>query len=228
MEHQVLYSKAGIATQILVNDDQYFLLFDIGDGIIRDLLSVNVKFPIDRPIHIFITHGHFDHCGGLFSFLGFLRMINQNQHVMIYSPERCFEVESLLSSFLKIYSETISFKIEHQTLVTGDNVSIDRSTSVRAYKMQHAGSIVGKGKLNDIPALGYAIFSANKKLLSYTGDTGLTEEVKELIQGSNHAYIEITNLPGNYNAYHLTPEEANQLGKLAKSYSLIHSRYESR
>ena len=81
VDHQVLYSKAGIATQILVRNSLIFLLLDIGDGIIRDLLENGVKIPITKPVHIFITHGHYDHCGGLYSFLGFLRMLNYDQSV---------------------------------------------------------------------------------------------------------------------------------------------------
>ncbi len=94
--------------------------------------------------------------------------------------------------------------------------------------MQHSGSIVGKSKLSDIPALGYAIFSNNEKIISFTGDTGLTEEVKVLVRDSGHAYIELTNLPKKSNTYHLTPDEPRLLGHLAKSYTLIHSRYDSR
>ena len=116
MKHQVLYSKAGIATQILVTDDQFFLLLDIGDGIIRDLLNIGLKFPINKPVFIFITHGHFDHCGGLFSFLGFLRMLNHSHPVTICSPIQCEEVESLVKSFRTVYSTTIPFSMEHRTL----------------------------------------------------------------------------------------------------------------
>ncbi|MCK4847553.1 MAG: hypothetical protein KAT16_00850 [Candidatus Heimdallarchaeota archaeon] len=94
--------------------------------------------------------------------------------------------------------------------------------------MQHSGSIVGKGKLPDIPALGYAIFSEKQKLIAFTGDTGITGEVKDLVRDAGHAYIEATNLPEENNSYHLTPSEAHQLGLLAKSYSLIHTRYDSR
>ena len=60
------------------------------------------------------------------------------------------------------------------------------------------------------------------------GDTGISEDVKDLVRDADHAYIESTNLPGNNTSYHLTSREAHQLGHLARSYTLIHKRYDSR
>ncbi|MHA1236111.1 MAG: MBL fold metallo-hydrolase [Candidatus Hodarchaeales archaeon] len=228
MEQQVLFSKAGIATQTLVTDDKFLLLMDIGDGIIRDLLPIGLKFPINKPIFIFITHGHFDHCGGLFSFLGFLRALNHSHPVTICSPKQCKEVDSLLKVFRTVYNSTIPFSIEHRPLNAQENVVIAEKIHIRTYQMQHSGSIVGIGKMPEIPALGYAVFSDNKKLIAFTGDTGITEDVKDLVRDADHAYIESTNLPGNSNSYHLTSREAHQLGHLARSYTLIHKRYDSR
>jgi len=135
VEHQVLYSKTRIATQILVTDDQFFLLLDIGDGTIRDLLNVDLKFPLNKPVYIFITHGHFDHCGGLFSFLGFLRALNHNLPVTIYSPKQCEEVESLVKSFRTIYSSTIPFSIELKNLEAQENILLTENIRIRSYQM---------------------------------------------------------------------------------------------
>ena len=87
---KVLYSYAGVATQILVmiKEEENYFLMDVGDGIIRDLITFpseiyeNIKF-------ITLTHGHFDHVGGLFSLLAFFRMINRTKILTIFCP---FEV----------------------------------------------------------------------------------------------------------------------------------------
>jgi ribonuclease BN (tRNA processing enzyme) len=68
----------------------------------------------------------------------------------------------------------------------------------------------------------------NEKWLAYTGDTGLNNNVENLVRDADFAYIEATNIEGIINSYHLSSEEATQLGRLAKNYKLIHTRYDSR
>ncbi|GAG67956.1 unnamed protein product [marine sediment metagenome] len=135
MEKYVLFSIAGIATQILVIDDKFFLLMDIGDGIISVLLRIGLRFPINKPIFIFITHEHFDHCGGLFSFLRFLRMLNHIHPVTICSSKQCEKVDSLFKSFRTVYSSTIPFSMEYRTLKAQENVVITDKIHIRSYQM---------------------------------------------------------------------------------------------
>jgi len=228
MKHQVLYSVAGIATQILVTHENFLLLLDIGDGIIRDIVEKVKTFLLNRPVHIFITHGHYDHCGGLYSFLGFLRMLNHDHPVHVYSPKGTGEVKLILNSFLSIQKSPLSYPLEEIILSEGDKTRINASVEIECYQMQHQGSIVGVGGLSPIPALGYAIYINEEKWLAYTGDTGYNRNTELLVDNATFAYIEATNKAGESNSYHLTPDEAHKLGRLAKNYRLIHKRYESR
>ncbi|PWI48385.1 hypothetical protein CEE45_07260 [Candidatus Heimdallarchaeota archaeon B3_Heim] len=94
--------------------------------------------------------------------------------------------------------------------------------------MQHQGSIIGVGAMSPIPSLGYAIYFKGEKWLAFTGDTGYHKNTEILVDNASFAYIEATNKNGESNSYHLTPDEAHKLGRLANNYRLIHKRYESR
>ncbi|MFW9869975.1 MAG: ribonuclease Z, partial [Candidatus Thorarchaeota archaeon] len=65
------FSAAGVATTIVLTSKftGKMMLFDVGDGILRDLLmSGNTDF-VHEIDPIAISHGHFDHVGGLHSLL---------------------------------------------------------------------------------------------------------------------------------------------------------------
>jgi ribonuclease BN (tRNA processing enzyme) len=228
MKHEVLYSIAGIATQILVTAEDFLLLLDIGDGIIRDIVKKLTSFPFNKPIHIFISHSHYDHCGGLYSFLGFLCMLNHTYPVCVYSPEGSTEIDAILDSFLSVQKRPLPYLLKEIKLKDKDRVELNEAIEVESYQMQHQGSIIGIGGTEEIPSLGYAIFRAKEKWLAYTGDTGYHKNAERLVDKAIFAYVEATNKEGESNSYHLTPEEAHRLGSLAKNYCLIHTRYESR
>ena len=94
-----LFSIAGLATQLVVLDKKseapFGILLDIGDGTCRDILDNHLDFTWFN--HILISHGHYDHMGGLYSFLGVKRMLGETHPITIIYPEKCIEVENLLS-----------------------------------------------------------------------------------------------------------------------------------
>jgi ribonuclease BN (tRNA processing enzyme) len=100
----VLFSAAGVATNIAMVSkfSGSILLADVGDGTLRDLLSQGSLDFVNELNLIIITHGHFDHMGGLYSLLGFLRMLKRSTPLDILIPKGCKEVSSTIRTFKDI------------------------------------------------------------------------------------------------------------------------------
>jgi len=217
---KVLHSSAGVATQILISTLESDLLIDVGDGTLRDLIKLDYDF--NHLKAILITHEHFDHIGGLWSLLGFLRMIGRTQELTLITPQSSSEVKNIVSSFIKVYTRTIHFEIVLNELSDRQKMSID-NVGVQAFSVIHRGStsINGLGKL--IPAFGYSI-SYNKQRVVASGDTGNCQSLRTFAKDADLAIIEATLKQKTVeNAeVHLTVKEASDIGKTAKKYFLIH------
>ncbi|MCK7520797.1 MAG: MBL fold metallo-hydrolase [Ignavibacteriales bacterium] len=86
-------------------------VIDPGDGILRDLNKEIGTQNILTISDIFVSHGHHDHVGGVWSLLTYLRVMNKNLRLSIYFPKGCVEIESIYNAFKKVYSKTISYEI---------------------------------------------------------------------------------------------------------------------
>ena len=95
-----------------------------------------------------------------------------------------------------------------------------KGVNIRAFPVQHRGSIIGDKELPIIPAVGYIIQKQSEKVL-YTGDTGYFDSLKETIKDVDFVLIEGTH-KDKITPYHLSIPEAEELGKLAKNYKIIH------
>jgi ribonuclease BN (tRNA processing enzyme) len=220
----ILYSVAGISQHIWVSNQNGSVLFDVGDGILRDLQSNKLK--LNQLKGIVFTHGHFDHIGGLHSLLGFLRMIGRKEKLLIYSPRGCVEVSSLIDNFKKIYADTVPYKICLKEIESKEVFQI-ADMSILSCPVVHCGSIEGSGILDPIPALGYRI-SYKGETIAISGDTGLCEPLKELVRGADLAILESTyekseDVSEEYlKKVHLSEDSAKEIGKKAKEFILVH------
>ncbi|MFW9806364.1 MAG: hypothetical protein ACFFFK_06505, partial [Candidatus Thorarchaeota archaeon] len=94
---QVPYSAAGVATTIVLTSKftGKMMLLDVGDGALRDLLSAGHTDFVNDLDPIAISHGHFDHVGGLHSLMGFMRMLGRTNPLSILIPNGCVEAISI-------------------------------------------------------------------------------------------------------------------------------------
>jgi ribonuclease Z len=224
LEVKVLYSSPGIAQHIWIEHDFGALLLDVGDGVLRDLRSNRLDPKSIKGI--IVTHGHFDHVGGLHSLLGFMRMIGREGALPIYIPSGCVEAEGIVNQFVGFYRETMPFDVKPIGVNAQDVFEVARF-SVRAYPVVHSGGIAGHEVLEQIPALGYRLTYAGETV-AVTGDTGMCASLAQLVKNSDLALIEATFADARgvsdeeLQKVHLSEQAAKELGSLAKSYILVH------
>ncbi len=217
---KVMYSKAGVATQILISTAECDILVDVGDGTLRDLLELDHDFK--RLNAIAITHGHFDHVGGLWTLLSFLRMIGRTSDLVLIAPRSCGEVKNLVKGFMSVYGETMPFQVVLRELSNEEKITIGRM-EIQAFSVVHRGSTKVYGIGKRVPAVGYSI-GYDKQRIVISGDTGMCQSLRKFVKGADLAILEATAKEKTIknSEVHLSIEEATEIGKTAKEFILIH------
>jgi len=221
---QVLFTAAGVAQQIWIDSGSGGLLVDVGDGTLRDMLTEGLN---PRGVTgVVITHGHFDHVGGLHSLLGYLRMVGRDQPLEVIAPKNCTEMLGIVENFHRSYPDSIPFRVNIHEL--GDRETFGcAGMTIEAFDVIHCGSVSGSGVMAPIPANGYRISSADETV-AISGDTGSNADLEALVKDADLAIIEATYSDGYDVAQealrnvHLSERLASELGKLAKHHILVH------
>ncbi len=217
---EVLYSKAGIATQIVLTDKSSddFILLDCGDGVTRDLIKKNIK--LNNLKGILITHGHTDHYGGLYSLLFVLHLVDYKGELNIIAPINCNQVYDMIQLFLKFYGEKLRYTLYYNEIKDGVFESISNFI-IKPFPALHYESINTDSKY--MSAFGYRI-SIGDELVVYSGDTIKNPILEKEVEGVDLAILEATYDKDFHGKFinHLYKDYAEYLGKSAKSYFLIH------
>ena len=220
----ILYSKAGTAQQIWVSGEDGSILVDAGDGLLRDIEFAD--FDVNQIKGVIFTHGHFDHMGGLYSLLGYMRMVGREELLLIFAPEGCTEVFSMVDNFKKSYGESMPYEITCKKTKPNEEFQLAGMT-VKAYPMVHYGGIEGHELLDQVPAMGYR-FSYKGETIAISGDTGICPSLSELVKGADLAILEATFKDSKsvddeiLAKVHLSEDVAEEVGKLAKYLILVH------
>lgn len=216
---KIFCSIPAIATGILLSTKNSSFVIDPGDGILRDLNQEIGPEGILKISDIFISHGHHDHVGGIWSLLTYLSVMRRKKELNIYYPEGCGEIESIYNAFKQVYKKEISYPINMK--IIRDEKSFTRnSIKIKPFKVNHKEvSISNKTSL--IPSLGFK-FSFNDTSICYGGDTSYCEALVKNVKGSDLAIIEAGALGTESSEMHLTIHEARQIGQSAKECFLVH------
>lgn len=219
---EVLFSKAGLATQILVETGEQKFLLDAGDGVLRDLFASGVT--PHALSGVFLTHGHGDHIAGLYGILCFLRSERHERPFTVWYPKGCCEVKAILSAFQTCYGTTIPYELTGVSLRDGEQAQLGE-VKVLARKVKHWNSIQGE-VLTPTPALGYRI-SFRGETVAFTGDSAASSVLEELIKNVDLALIDATlddsTATKEQSTYlHLTIDNARRIARFARRAVLLH------
>jgi ribonuclease Z len=217
---KIYASIPNIATGILITTDQATFIVDPGDGILRDLNKDVGAVTILKISDIFISHGHHDHVGGVWSLLTYLSVMRKKSQLNIFYPKGCKEIESIYNAFIKVYRRELSYAINLRPI---DNSKIVKrsSVSIKPFKVNHREYSEDGSTSTPVPSLGYK-FIYDGKSICYGGDTAYCSALLKNAEGSDLAIIEAGAEGENSTELHMTLSQAAEIGKTAGEYFLVH------
>jgi ribonuclease Z len=217
---KIFCSIPNIATGILIKADKAHFIVDPGDGILRDL---NKELGIKEILNIsdvFVTHGHHDHVGGVWSLLTYLRVMHKNSPLVIHYPKGCLEIVHIYNAFKKVYSSSITYEIFLKE-ITGDKSFTSKKVSIKPFSVIHKEYLSDNKTTRQVPALGYK-FTFNKIKICYGGDTAFCDDLVKNAKDADLAILEAGHDDDTPDEMHMTLSEAKLIGRSAKKYFLVH------
>ena len=217
---KIFCSIPNIATGILLTADDKKFIIDPGDGILRDLNQEIDSKEILGITDMFISHGHHDHVGGVWSLLTYLSVMKKKTSLNIYYPKGCIEIESIYKAFMQVYGRELSYNIALNEI--DDERSFKKDLVViTPFEVDHKEASEVEKESVAVPSLGFK-FEFNGKSICYGGDTAYCENLVKMAAGSDLAIIEAGAESDEPSELHMTMSEAIEIGKTAKEYFLVH------
>ena len=222
-EIKVFCSIPNIATGILINAANNNFIVDPGDGILRDLNKEIGTKNILNVSDIFISHGHHDHVGRVWSLLTYMRVMQKNTPLTLHFPKGCKEIISIYHAFEQVYSKSISYKIILNEIQDSKIFKSTTGLIIKPFPVIHKEILSDRITKQQVPAIGFT-FEHDGKKICYGGDTAYCIELENAAKNCDLAVIEAghdeeEDAPDDM---HMTLDEAKKIGESAKEYFLVH------
>ncbi|RMD54791.1 MAG: MBL fold metallo-hydrolase [Nitrospirae bacterium] len=193
---------------ILIEFDTYKVLLDCGSGTIRRILEAGIN--IRDITHIFFSHLHPDHTGGLASFLFSSKYPKEREKPLVIFGGRGFG--DFYRELNRIYRDWIRF----------DKLKIDELDTEGAAHIDYKEFSVDSLPMNHTPeSIGIKVTSRGGKSIVYSGDTDYTENLIELSRGVDILFCESALPDALKVSGHLTPSLAGEIAKRAGVKKLV-------
>ncbi|HSD64550.1 MAG TPA: MBL fold metallo-hydrolase [Ignavibacteriaceae bacterium] len=217
---KIFCSIPNIATGILLKGGENYFVVDPGDGLLRDLSRELEIKQILSISDLFVTHGHHDHVGGVWSLLTYMRVMHKTSPLSIHYPGKCVEIESIHSAFNKVYAKTLPYEIKLKTIKDPKSFRTKNAT-IRPFPVIHKEYLHDGISTRQVPALGFS-FIYNGIKICYGGDTAYCEDLAREAKGADLAIVEAGHEDDTPDDMHMTMSEAKSIGESAKEYFLVH------
>ncbi|MGF7150065.1 ribonuclease BN (tRNA processing enzyme) [Sphingomonas zeicaulis] len=189
--------RAEPSNLLILGDRQ--VLVDAGDGTVNQLSRIGMDLRLIRTV--FISHLHLDHSGGLAAVIG-LRWMNQFPgQLTVYGPPGTSQlVDGIVASMappsrigfgLGTLPPPPAGSVRAIELRDGARITLDGGAIVEAAANSHYDHD-GKPDPANI-SLSYR-FTLGNRSITYSGDTGPSEAVTRLAEGSNMLVSEVIDL----------------------------------
>jgi ribonuclease BN (tRNA processing enzyme) len=217
---KIYCSIPNIATGIIITTPESYFIVDPGDGILRDLNRDYSAEQILKISEIFITHGHHDHVGGVWSLLTYLSVMKKETALNIYYPKGCLEIESIYKAFLSVYSHELTYEILLKP-IDNSRMFTRKKIKIKPFKVNHREPVTEGQESVEVASLGFK-FYYEKKSICYGGDTAYCDNIVKYSKNSDLAIIEAGAESEEYSDLHMTIDQARKIGEQAKEYFLVH------